>query len=55
MVDSPQQLAYFAHKLTLRGPTDSMDRMAGALLDDVPLQPYHREVAGVRQPGEWRT
>ncbi len=33
MVYSPQQLAYFAHKLTLRGPADSMDRIASALLD----------------------
>ena len=30
---SPYQLAYFADKLTPRGATDSMDRMASALLD----------------------
>ena len=28
---SPHQLAYFAHKLTLRAATDSMDAIAGAL------------------------
>lgn len=33
MVYSTQQLAYVAHKLTLRGPSDTMDRTAGALLD----------------------
>lgn len=41
MVYSPFQLAYVAHKLTLRGPADSMDRMAGALLDaQVDLNPH---------------
>ena len=43
---SPHQLAYFAHKLTLRGPTDSMDRMAGALLDaQVDLNPHQIDAA----------
>ncbi|CAK0750062.1 hypothetical protein CCP3SC15_1660003 [Gammaproteobacteria bacterium] len=38
---SPHQLAYFAHKLTLRAATDSMERMAGALLDaQVDLNPH---------------
>ena len=27
---SPHQLAYFATKLTLKAPADSMERMAGA-------------------------
>lgn len=30
---SSHQLSYFAHQLTLRAASDSMDRMAGALLD----------------------
>ena len=30
---SPHQPAYSAHKLNLLAATDSMDRMAGALLD----------------------
>ncbi len=43
---SQQQLAYFAHKLTLRGPADSMDRMAGALLDaQVDLNPHQIDAA----------
>jgi superfamily II DNA or RNA helicase len=43
---SPHQLAYFAHKLTLRGPADSMDRMAGALLDaQVDLNPHQIDAA----------
>lgn len=43
---SPHQLAYFAQKLTLRGPTDSMDRMAGALLDaQVDLNPHQIDAA----------
>ena len=43
---SPHQLAYFAQKLTLRGPTDSMDRMAGALLDArVDLNPHQIDAA----------
>lgn len=41
MTYSPHQLAYFAHRLTLRGAADSMDRMAGALLDaQVDLNPH---------------
>ena len=32
MTYGSQQLAYFAHRLTLRGAADSMDRMASALL-----------------------
>jgi len=37
---SSHQLAYFAHKLTLRAATDSMDQLAGALLDaQVDLNP----------------
>lgn len=43
---SPHQLAYFAHKLTLRGATDSMDRMASALLDaQVELNPHQIDAA----------
>ena len=43
---SPHQRAYFAHKLTLKGPTDSMDRMAGALLDaQVDLNPHQIDAA----------
>ena len=43
---SPHQLAYFAHKLTLRAATDSMDRMAGALLDaQVDMNPHQIEAA----------
>lgn len=43
---SPHQLAYFAHKLTLRGPANSMDRMAGALLDaQVDLNPHQIDAA----------
>jgi SNF2-related domain len=46
MIYSPHQLAYFAHKLTLRGPADSMDRMAGALLDaQVDLNPHQIDAA----------
>jgi hypothetical protein len=46
MVYSPHQLAYFAQKLTLRGPADSMDRMAGALLDaKVDLNPHQIDAA----------
>lgn len=46
MTYSPHQLAYFAHKLTLRGPADSMDRMAGALLDaQVDLNPHQIDAA----------
>ena len=43
---SPHQLAYFAHKLTLRGAANSMDRMAGALLDaQVDLNPHQIDAA----------
>ena len=43
---SPHQLAYFAHKLTLRAATDSMDRMAGALLDaQVDMNPHQIDAA----------
>ena len=43
---SPHQLAYFAHKLTLRGATDSMDRTASALLDaQVDLNPHQIDAA----------
>ena len=46
MLYSPHQLAYFAHKLTLQGPADSMDRMAGALLDaQVDLNPHQIDAA----------
>jgi ERCC4-related helicase len=46
MLYASQQLAYFAHKLTLRGPADSMDRMAGALLDaQVDLNPHQIDAA----------
>ncbi len=50
---SPHQLAYFAHKLTLRAATDSMDRMASALLDaQVDLNP-HQIPKMVLQKCEW--
>jgi hypothetical protein len=42
MTYSPHQLAYFAHQLTRRAASNSMDRMAGALLDaqvDYPGKP----------------
>ncbi|NOT18086.1 MAG: DEAD/DEAH box helicase family protein [Sulfuriferula sp.] len=43
---SPHQLAYFAHQLTRRAATDSMDRMAGALLDaQVDLNPHQIDAA----------
>ncbi len=43
---SPHQLAYFAHKLTLKAATDSMDRIAGALLDaQVDLNPHQIDAA----------
>ena len=46
MTYSPHQLAYFAHRLTLRGAADSMDRMAGALLDaQVDLNPHQVDAA----------
>ena len=43
---SPHQLAYFAHKLTLRAAADSMDAIAGALLDaQVDLNPHQIDAA----------
>ena len=43
---SPHQLAYFAHQLTRRAAADSMDRMAGALLDaQVELNPHQIDAA----------
>ncbi len=43
---SPHQLAYFAHKLTLKAAADSMERMAGALLDaQVDLNPHQIDAA----------
>ena len=43
---SPHQLAYFAHKLTLRAAADSMDGIAGALLDaQVDLNPHQIDAA----------
>ena len=46
MTYSPHQLSYFAHRLTLRGAADSMDRMASALLDaQVDLNPHQVDAA----------
>ena len=43
---SPHQLSYFAHQLTLRAASDSMDSMAGALLDaQVDLNPHQIDAA----------
>ena len=43
---SQHQLAYFAHQLTLRAASDSMDSMAGALLDaQVDLNPHQIDAA----------
>lgn len=43
---SCHQLAYFAHQLTRRAAADSMDRMAGALLDaQVDLNPHQVDAA----------
>ena len=43
---SPQQIAYFAHQLTRRAASNSMDRMAGALLDaQVDLNPHQIDAA----------
>lgn len=43
---SLHQLTYFAHQLTRRAATDSMDRMAGALLDaQVDLNPHQIDAA----------
>jgi ERCC4-related helicase len=42
----PHQLAYFAHQLTRRAASNSMDRMAGALLDaQVDLNPHQIDAA----------
>lgn len=46
MTYSPHQLAYFAHQLTRRAASNSMDRMAGALLDaQVDLKPHQIDAA----------
>ena len=46
MIYSPHQLAYFAQKLILKDASDSMDRMAGALLDaQVDLNPHQIDAA----------
>ena len=46
MTYSPHQLAYFAHQLTRRAASNSMDRMAGALLDaQVNLNPHQIDAA----------
>ncbi|WP_085317621.1 SNF2-related protein [Derxia lacustris] len=43
---SPHQLAYFASKLTLKAPADSIERMTGALLDaQVDLNPHQIDAA----------
>jgi SNF2 family DNA or RNA helicase len=43
---SPHQLAYFAHQLTRRAASNSMDRMAGALMDaQVDLNPHQIDAA----------
>jgi ERCC4-related helicase len=43
---TPHQLSYFAHQLTRRAAADSMDRMAGALLDaQVDLNPHQIDAA----------
>ncbi|MDO8350586.1 MAG: DEAD/DEAH box helicase, partial [Gallionella sp.] len=43
---SAHQSAYFAHQLTLRAASDSMDSMAGALLDaQVDLNPHQIDAA----------
>ncbi len=43
---SPHQLAYFANQLTRRAASNSMDRMAGALLDaQVDLNPHQIDAA----------
>jgi ERCC4-related helicase len=43
---SAEQLKLFAHQLTLRASSDSMDRMAGALLDaQVDLNPHQIDAA----------
>ncbi len=43
---SPHQLAFFAHQLTRQAAVDSMDRMAGTLLDaQVDLNPHQIDAA----------
>lgn len=43
---SAHQLAYFAHQLTLKGAANSIDRMAGTLLDaQVDLNPHQIDAA----------
>jgi len=45
---SPHQLAYFAHKLTLKAATDSIDQVVGALLDaEVGLSPHQIDAASL--------
>lgn len=46
MIYTAHQLAFFAHQLTRRAAADSMDRMAGALLDaQVDLNPHQIDAA----------
>jgi ERCC4-related helicase len=46
MTYSPHQLAFFAHQITRRAASDSMDSMAGALLDaQVDLNPHQIDAA----------
>ena len=46
MTYSPQQLAFFAHQLTRRAASSSMEAMAGALLDaQVDLNPHQIDAA----------
>jgi len=46
MIYSPHQLAFFAHQLTRRAASSSMDAMAGALLDaQVDLNPHQIDAA----------
>lgn len=43
---SPHQLVYFAHQLTLKGAANSIDCMAGTLLDaQVDLNPHQIDAA----------
>ena len=46
MIYSPHQLSFFAHQLTRRAASSSMDAMAGALLDaQVDLNPHQIDAA----------
>ena len=46
MTYSPHQLAFFAHQLTRRAASSSMEAMAGALLDaQVDLNPHQIDAA----------